>query len=93
MGETRNWFVQSNGVAGAPHDPDKYSWPSWHTSAGADTKLRDGTSFFDSPVTNGCDPERHGERSNVQFVDGSCKAYKYDVSGYAFYDTDKLPLR
>lgn len=95
MGETRNWFVLSDGDENAPYDPDNNSWPSWTTSAGAQAKLANGSTYGDRTNKGSYpyDPERHGERSNVQFVDGSCKAYKYDVSGHAFYDTNKLPLR
>lgn len=83
----RGWIGDSNGwhIGGGPgteHDPETRKWPTW-----AVQKLPDllGEGIL------GSDPERHVDASNIWFIDGHARDYRYNIGGNAFYDFMKIP--
>jgi prepilin-type N-terminal cleavage/methylation domain-containing protein/prepilin-type processing-associated H-X9-DG protein len=80
----RGWIGDSSDfhIGGGPndvHDEDKLYYPTW---------ARDDDP---SNLHWGNDPERHAGSSNIWFIDGHAKDYKYNIGGNAFYDIEKLP--
>lgn len=83
----RGWFGDSPGwhIGGGPtteseYDPDNRVYPTW-----CKPSTQGGWGL-------GNDPERHVDSSNIWFLDGHAKDYKYNVGGNAFYDIEKLPF-
>jgi prepilin-type N-terminal cleavage/methylation domain-containing protein/prepilin-type processing-associated H-X9-DG protein len=84
----RGWFGDSTEwhIGGGPN-PDYVEgekWPTWC--------LYSDKPFAQGGYGLGKDPERHVDSSNIWFIDGHAKDYKYDIGGNAFYDIEKLPF-
>ena len=81
MADLRGWNGDAKiwHIGGGPntlYDPENGFWPTWS-----------------SPNAWGLSsaPERHGNSSNILFLDGHAGGYKYDVGGNAFWDYSRLP--
>jgi len=81
--EVRGWITDST---------------DWHTGGGPnDAYVPRGTPeaseypHWDAPGGFARDPERHGGRCNILFVNGNARSLGYMVSGHAFWDIDNVP--
>jgi len=84
--EVRGWLTDSvdwhtAGSADDTYEPNPNprvgKWPYWANDAQA--------------ISFAKDPERHGGRCNVLFVNGNARSLGYMVSGHAFWDIDNVP--
>lgn len=91
IGDSPGWHI--GGGVGTEYNEEANIFPSWAPPIGGGPNSSETGDGFITGVGLGRDPIRHGEVSNIWFIDGHAKDYKYDVGGHAFCDYTKLPIK